>query len=76
VLGREIEPIIQRFISCMPINFPVAKGQVCLHGILVDIDPITGKAKAIRRIAELAKMQTQHLYGIEKELGDEAALAK
>ena len=76
VLGREIEPIIQRFITCMPINFPVAKGQVCLHGILVDIDPITGKAKAIRRIAELAKMQAQDLYGIEKELRDGAALAK
>src|SRR3982074_2379460 len=30
VLGREIQPIIQRFVSCMPINFPVAKGQVSL----------------------------------------------
>ncbi len=52
VLGREIQPIIQRFMSSMPVNFPVAKGEVKLHGILVDIDPSTGKAKSIRRVAE------------------------
>jgi metallophosphoesterase (TIGR00282 family) len=52
VLGREIQPIIQRFVSSMPVNFPVAKGEVKLHGILVDIDLSTGKAKSIRRVAE------------------------
>ena len=52
VLGREIQPIIQRFVSSMPVNFPVAKGEVKLHGILVDIDPSTGKAVSIRRVAE------------------------
>src|SRR5437667_706717 len=52
ILGRAIEPIMNRFISCMPVSFPVAKGEVCLHGVLVDIDPATGKASAIRRIAE------------------------
>jgi metallophosphoesterase (TIGR00282 family) len=52
VLGREIQPIIQRFVSSMPVNFPVARGDVKLHGILVDVDPSTGKAKSIRRVAE------------------------
>jgi metallophosphoesterase (TIGR00282 family) len=52
VLGREIQPIIQRFVSSMPVNFPVARGEVKLHGILVDIDTSTGKAKSIRRVAE------------------------
>ncbi len=52
VLGREIHPIIQRFLSSMPVNFPVARGEVKLHGILVDVDPSTGKAKSIRRVAE------------------------
>ena len=52
VLGREIQPIIQRFVSSMPVNFPVAKGEVTLHGILVDVDPSTGRAKSIRRVAE------------------------
>jgi len=49
---------------------------VRLHGVLVDIDPATGKAKGIRRIAELASLQAQHLFGVEKELRDEATLAK
>jgi 2',3'-cyclic-nucleotide 2'-phosphodiesterase len=38
ILGREVHPIIQRFVTSMPTNFPVAKGRVTLHGILVDID--------------------------------------
>jgi 2',3'-cyclic-nucleotide 2'-phosphodiesterase len=52
VLGREIQPIIQRFMTSMPASFPVAKGGVVLHGILVDIDTVTGNAKSIRRVAE------------------------
>src|ERR1700687_3075954 len=52
VLGREIQPIIQRFVSSMPVNFPVAKGEVKLHGILVDIYPSTRKAKSIMRVDE------------------------
>jgi 2',3'-cyclic-nucleotide 2'-phosphodiesterase len=52
VLGREIEPIIRRFVTSMPANFPVAKGSVTLHGILVDINTETGKARSIVRVAE------------------------
>ena len=52
VLGREIQPIVQRFYSSMPINFPVAKGEVKLHGLMVDIDEETGRAVMVRRIAE------------------------
>lgn len=76
VLGREIQPIIQRFVSCMPINFPVAKGQVGIHGVVVDVDPATGEARTIRRIAELGGMEAQHPYGMEKEFRDEATVAK
>jgi 2',3'-cyclic-nucleotide 2'-phosphodiesterase len=52
VLGREIQPIIHRFMTSMPVHFPVAKGGVTLHGILVDIDAGTGRADSIRRVAE------------------------
>src|ERR1700736_772403 len=52
VLGREIQPIIQRFYSSMPINFPVARGEVKLHGLMVDIDEESGRAIMVRRIAE------------------------
>ena len=52
VLGREIQPIVQRFYSSMPINFPVAKGEVKLHGLMVDIDEESGRALSVQRVAE------------------------
>jgi metallophosphoesterase (TIGR00282 family) len=53
VLGREMEPIIARFITSLPVSFPVAKGPVKLHGALVEIDETTGRATSIQRVAEL-----------------------
>ncbi len=52
VLGREIEPIIGRFLSNMPCNFPVAKGPVTLCGALIEIDESSGKAISIERVEE------------------------
>src|SRR6201993_4377486 len=52
VLGREIQPIIQRFVSSMPVNFPVARGEVKLHGLMVDIDEGSGRAMSVQRVAE------------------------
>jgi len=52
VLGREIEPVIKRFLTNMPQRFEVAKERVILHGALVDIDGATGKATKIQRMAE------------------------
>jgi len=53
VLGREIAPIIERFLTSRPIMYPVAKGQVKLHGAMVDIDETTGRALKIERVSEL-----------------------
>lgn len=53
ILGREIDPIVQRFRTSMPVNFPVARGEVKLHGLLVDIDEPTGRALAVTRVAEV-----------------------
>ncbi len=52
VLGREVEPVIQRFLSNMPQRFEVARNQVLLQGALIDIDPATGKATSIQRISK------------------------
>jgi hypothetical protein len=53
VLGREIEPIIARFITNLPVMFPVAKGPVRVQGALIDIDETTGRAISIERVSEL-----------------------
>lgn len=52
VLGREVEPVIDRFRTSTPSRFPVAKGPVGLRGAIIDIDEETGKALSIRRFAE------------------------
>ena len=51
VLGREIQPVIQRFLTNMPQRFDVAKEQVRLNGALIEIDETTGKALNIRRLS-------------------------
>ena len=52
ILGRTIEPIMHRFISNLPASFPVAGGEVRLHGALIEIDESTGRALRITRIDE------------------------
>jgi 2',3'-cyclic-nucleotide 2'-phosphodiesterase len=52
VLGREIQPIIKRFLTNMPQRFDVAKERVLLQGALIDINDGSGKAERIRRVSE------------------------
>ena len=52
VLGREIEPVIRRFVTGIPQRFEVAKNRVLLHGAVIEIDEITGKAVNIHRVLE------------------------
>ena len=54
VLGREIEPVIRRFMTNMPQRFEVASRLVLLQGAIVDIDEVSGKAVSIQRISEPA----------------------
>ena len=53
ILGRAVEPIVNRFISNLPALFPVAKGDVRLCGAVVSIDETTGRALRITRVNEL-----------------------
>jgi hypothetical protein len=52
VLGREIEPVIKKFLTGMPQRFEVAKDRVLLHGVVIEIDESTGKAMKIQRVSE------------------------
>ena len=53
VLGREIEPVIKRFLTNAPQKFEVAKERVILHGAIVEIDEASGKAVKIQRVARV-----------------------
>jgi len=52
ILGRAVEPIMNRFVSNLPASFPVAAGDVRLHGALVKIDEKNGRALRITRVDE------------------------
>lgn len=53
ILGREVAPIVKRFLTNMPQRFEIASGQVRLQGAIIDIDDSTGRARSIRRVSEL-----------------------
>jgi calcineurin-like phosphoesterase len=50
ILGRRIEPVLETAVNFVPATFDVASGDLRLGGAVVDIDPATGQATAIRRI--------------------------
>lgn len=52
ILGRDCDAVVGQFVSSMPAKFPVARGPVMACGVLVAVDPDSGKAKSIRRIVE------------------------
>jgi metallophosphoesterase (TIGR00282 family) len=51
-LGREIEPVLKKFLTGMPQRFEVARNRVRLLGALIRIDDATGKAVSIQRVNE------------------------
>jgi 2',3'-cyclic-nucleotide 2'-phosphodiesterase len=71
ILGRAIEPILQRFISNLPASFPVATGEVRLRGALIDIDESTGRAIRIARIDETGPTEKEAPAQAAKDIGDE-----
>ena len=52
VLGREVEPVIKRFLTGMPARFGVARENPALSGVIIEINPETGKATKIQRIVK------------------------
>ncbi len=49
VIGIAREQALQRFLTSRPQRFEPSKDGLCLSGIVVDIDPRTGRALSIRR---------------------------
>lgn len=50
ILGRRIDRVTETTITFQPTHFDVASNDVRLCGTLVDADPATGRATAIRRL--------------------------
>jgi len=50
VIGRKVEDVLERFLTCVPTRFEVAKENIQMHGAVLDVDEKTGKARSIVRI--------------------------
>jgi hypothetical protein len=51
VLGRDKDAVIQSLVTSMPFPYAVASGDTRLCGVLVEVDPQTGRATAIERVS-------------------------
>jgi 2',3'-cyclic-nucleotide 2'-phosphodiesterase len=54
ILGRRIDRVTETTITFQPTQFDVAEGDVRLSGTIVEADPATGRATAIRRLVVTA----------------------
>jgi len=50
VIGRRIEDVLERFVTSVPNRFEVAKENIQVQGVVLDIDENTGRARSIIRI--------------------------
>ncbi|PYM20254.1 MAG: TIGR00282 family metallophosphoesterase [Candidatus Rokuibacteriota bacterium] len=50
VIGVDRDQIIQRFLTQMPIRFETAKGPASLQGMVITVDPESGRASEVRRL--------------------------
>jgi metallophosphoesterase (TIGR00282 family) len=50
ILGRRVDRVLETTLTFNPTHFEVATGDIRLSGSIVDIDPATGRATAVRRL--------------------------
>ena len=55
VIGRRVDQILERFLSSMPHKSEVADANIQLRGLLVDVNPATGKATAVERLTKISE---------------------
>jgi 2',3'-cyclic-nucleotide 2'-phosphodiesterase len=53
VLGVQVEPILQHFLTHMPARFDVAEGPVVFNAVLVEVSDASGRAVSIQRVDRL-----------------------
>lgn len=53
VIGMAREPVIERFLSQLPVRFTVGEGPAIFSAVSVEFDNLTGRATAVRRISRI-----------------------
>ena len=52
VIGRKKDKIIERYLTQLPTTFDLAEEGIEMHGVIIDVDEKTGKARGIKRVQE------------------------
>jgi len=52
IIGMKKENALKKFVTLIPSKFTVAERDIRLNGVLITIDPASGKASDIERINE------------------------
>jgi hypothetical protein len=52
VLGMDRQPVLQKFLSQLPVRFTVAEGKWQFHAVLIEIDEGSGLARQIKLIRQ------------------------
>jgi metallophosphoesterase (TIGR00282 family) len=73
ILGRRIEPIIERMLTSTPRTMPVAKGPIRLCGALIDVKIDSGKAVQIERFSELRSPEAESQATLVGNLSQESS---
>jgi 2',3'-cyclic-nucleotide 2'-phosphodiesterase len=53
IIGSQIDPVLEKFHTQLPTKFGVGRGAVRLNGALVTLNPETGLAVSIERVARI-----------------------
>lgn len=49
VIGVDKDPVLRKFLTSLPVRFETAKDNAQLHSVIVDVEPETGRATAVKR---------------------------
>lgn len=50
IIGTERDAVLMKFLTGLPKEFTVAKGPVWLNAVMIELDDVTGRARAIKRV--------------------------
>ena len=54
IIGFDPKTVLPRFVNALPTRFEVGEGPVVFNAAQIDLDPATGRALAIERVARVA----------------------
>jgi len=62
-IGSDLDAVTSTFLTGLPARFDTVKGDGVLEGVMIDIDPKSGRAKSIKRMREAMSGKAKTAWG-------------